>query len=106
MRIELLDQWGDAARKLPGKAQGRRYPGRMRARAVQLAAAARAAGVRQAEVCRRLGIPDVTLSKWMRRVDLVPVEVIAEESPVRLSIGIGHAEVSLDQVAQLLGVRR
>jgi hypothetical protein len=105
--MELLDQWGEAAQRIPGKGPGRRYPAGMRASAVRLASTALAAGVRPGEVCRRLGIPDVTLRVWMRQVKLVPIEVVPEGHPgVRLCIGSGHAEVSIEQLSQLLGMAR
>ena len=101
--MEAMERWKAAAGELTGEGRGKRYPQAMRRAAVTLAEEAAARGMRQAEVCRRLGVPDVTLKAWSRRREFVRVEVV-EDTPecVRVVMGGGYAEMTLDQLAGVL----
>jgi hypothetical protein len=98
-----LERWRDAAAKLPGKRQGKRYPASMKAAAVELAREAAASGMATLQVCRGLGIPEVTLKAWGRTRELVPVVVVENQlEGVRLMVGGGHADLTVAQLADLL----
>jgi transposase-like protein len=110
MQMDAMNQWLEAARKLPGTGQGRHFPAAMRADAVRLAAGSVKAGARKVEVCRQLGISTKTMRDWekrpvrLKRGALVPIRVVAEVPlPVRLYVGGGHADLTLNQLAELLG---
>ena len=103
MRIDAMERWRETAAVLPGVKQGRRYPEHLRVAAMELATAAVSSGMRLAEVSQRLGVPEVTLKAWHRRRALVPVEIV-EDRPVsvRVHLGGGHADLSIDQFAAVL----
>jgi len=109
MQMDAMNRWLEAARKLPGTGQGRHFPEEMRADAVRLATARVKAGARKVEVCQQLGISTKTMRDWEKRPvrrkrgALVPVRVVTElPPPVRLYMGRGHAELTLEQLAELL----
>ena len=103
MHLETLEQWREAASGLIGRGRGRRYPADLRVRAAALARSAMAAGMKQSEVCRRLGVPDETLKGWMGHGELVAVSVIPDTpAMLRLVLGGGHAGLTLDEMAALL----
>jgi hypothetical protein len=99
--------WRQAAARLPGRRQGRRYPPRMRAAAVALVEEAISEGAGTASACRWLGVPPVTLAAWRRRQALVPVRVVAAPAaPLRLQLGDAYVDLTVEQLVGVLRAAR
>jgi len=92
----MLDQeLRSLRRQLAARARGRgkRYAPDLRARVTAWAQRAIADGARLASVARALDIDSETLRKWLRKgaaasTALVPVEVVADEPPVRAGVRV------------------
>lgn len=100
-----LSKWAARVRGVTGEAQGRRYPPAARRAAVDLVQRALAAGMALEPACRALGVPSITVKRWMREcAGMVAVEVSALHAErVRLHVGAAHVDLTLAQLAALLG---
>jgi hypothetical protein len=66
-----------------------------------------AAGIALEPACRALGVPSITVKRWMRECSgMVAVEVTARvDERVRLHVGAAHVDITLAQLAALVGLR-
>lgn len=103
---KALAEWVLRVDGVTGQGRGRRYPVDAQRSAVALVRRALAGGMRLETACRSLGVPSITLKRWMRgHAALVPVEVVTPVELVRLHVGHGHVDISVAQLAVLLGLR-
>ena len=96
--------WREGVERV-GPRRGRRYTRELKEEALRLLQVAARRGIGQAEACRMLGLPESTLASWhgkKRGSTFVPIKLVEVQPRVEVRVGAASAELSMEQLADLV----